>query len=272
MPPTIHCIRHAQGFHNVGGGCYTIPDPRLTPAGESQCESLRNGAFFDQSRISLIVSSPMCRTLQTASLVFQTALTSTHKPQRIIALPDVQETTTDPSDIGSDPDILRLIAEKEKWPVDLSLVTDGWNHKKPRSRYSPSNDAIKARARAARLFLRAKLRELVAGGDDDAELVLVSHGGFLHYLTGDWEDSYHHSGTGWHNCETRAYVFEGDLMSSHDEEAWLVETGESRRRRGKEHPMYGKADQVRLFIAAMEAWEGQGWQRPDELDLDLKVL
>ncbi|RAK83047.1 hypothetical protein BO79DRAFT_279263 [Aspergillus costaricaensis CBS 115574] len=271
MPPIIHCVRHGQGFHNVGGGCYTIPDPRLTPTGKSQCESLRNGAFFDQSKISLIMSSPMCRTLQTASLVFQTALTSTLKSQRIIAFPDAQETSTDPCDIGSDPDILRRVVEKEKWPVDLSLVKDGWNQKKARSRYSQSSDAIRARARDTRLFLRGLLRELVSKGDDDAEIVLVTHGGFLHYLTDDWEDSYRHPGTGWYNCETRAYVFERDFRSNHDEEAWLMETRESRWRRGKAHPMYGKKDQVKLFTAAMERWQGQGLQRPDEVDLDLEV-
>ena len=271
MPPIIHCVRHGQGFHNEGGGYYTIPDPRLTPTGESQCESLRKGAFFDQSKISLIMSSPMCRTLQTASLVFQTALTSTLKSKRIIALPDAQETSSDPCDIGSDPVVLRRTVEKEKWPVDLSLVKDGWNQKTARSRYSQSNDAIRARARDARLFMRAKLRELVSNGDGDAEIVLVTHGGFLHYLTDDWEDSYSHQGTGWYNCETRSYVFESDFRSNHDGEAWLMETRESRWRRGKDHPMYGKTDQVKLFTAAMECWQGQGLQRPDEIDLDLEV-
>lgn len=271
MPPIIHCVRHGQGFHNVGGGCYTIPDPRLTPTGESQCESLRKGAFSDQSKISLIMSSPMCRTLQTASLVFQTALTSNLKSQRIIAFPDAQETSSDPCDIGSDPDILRCIVEKEKWPVDLSFVKDGWNQKKARGRYSHSNDAIRVRARDTRLFLRETLRGLVSNGDDNAEIVLVTHGGFLHYLTDDWEDSYRQPGTGWSNCETRAYVFESDFMSNHDEEARLMETRESRRRRGKDYPMYGKKDQVKLFTAAMECWQGQGLQRPDEVDLDLDV-
>lgn len=271
MPPIIHCVRHGQGFHNEGGGCYTIPDPCLTPTGENQCESLRKSIFFDQSKISLIMSSPLCRTLQTASLVFQTALTSTLKSQKIIALPEAQETSSDPCDIGSDPDILRHIVEKEKWPVDLSLVKDGWNQKKARSRYSQSNDAIRVRARDARLFLRAKLRELVSNGDDDAEIVLVTHGGFLHYLTDDWEDSYSHPGTGWYNCETRSYVFESDFRSNHDGEAWLMETRESQRRRGKDYPMYGKKDQVKLFTAAMECWQGQGLQRPDEVDLDLEV-
>ncbi|KAK1140835.1 hypothetical protein N8T08_009832 [Aspergillus melleus] len=271
MPPTIHCVRHGEGFHNVGGGCYTLPDPRLTPTGESQSESLRKDAFLDQSKISLIMSSPMCRALQTASLIFHPALTSSLRPQRIIAIPDAQETSSDLCDIGSDPDILRRIVQKEQWPVDLSLVEDGWNQKKAGSRYSPSNDAIRARARDTRLFLRAKVRELVSNGDEDAKIVLVSHGGFLHYLTGDWEDSYRHPGTGWHNCETRAYVFESDFRSNHDEEAWLVETRESRWRRGKDHPMYGKKEQVKLFTAAMEHWQSQGLQRPDEVDMDLAV-
>lgn len=50
-----------------------------------------------------------------------------------------------------------------------------------------------------------------------------------------------------------------------------METRESQRRRGKDYPMYGKKDQVKLFTAAMECWQGQGLQRPDEVDLDLEV-
>ncbi|KAJ0425056.1 histidine phosphatase superfamily [Aspergillus carlsbadensis] len=266
MPPIIHCVRHGQGFHNVGGGCYTLPDPRLTPTGEGQSESLRTSAFPDQSKISLIVSSPMCRTLETAALVFQPALSSPVNPQKIIALPDAQETSTDPCDTGSGPAILRRIVENEKWPVDLSLVADGWNDKKARSRYAHSNDAIRDRARDTRLFLRAKLRELVANGNDDAEIVLVTHGGFLHYLTDDWEDAHHNPGTGWYNCETRAYVFADDFTSNDDEDAWLVETRESRSRRGKDHAMRGKRDQVKLFAAAMESWQAQGLERPHEFE------
>ena len=260
MPPVIHCVRHGQGFHNVGGGCYTIHDPRLTQTGQIQCESLLKGSFYDQSKISFIVSSPMCRTLQTASLVFQPALTTTLKSQRIVAFPDAQETSSDPCDIDSDPDILRRIVEKEEWPVDLSFVKDGWNQKKARSRYSQSDDAIRARARDIRLFLRAKARELVSSGYDDAEIVLITHGGFLHYLTDDWEDSYHNPGTGWYNCETRAYVFESNFRSNDDEDAWLMEARKSRWRRGKYHPMYGKKDQVKLFTTAMEHWQAQGLQ------------
>ncbi|KAB8270408.1 hypothetical protein BDV30DRAFT_229047 [Aspergillus minisclerotigenes] len=208
MSPTINCVRH---------------------------ESLRKGTFFDQSKISLMRSSPMCRTLQTVPLAFQTALTSTFKPQRIIAFSEAQGTSGGPCDIGSDPDILRRVVEREKWPVNLSFVKDGWNQKKAGSRYSQSNNSIRARARDARLSLRANSRELISNADDDAGI----------------EDSYHHPGTGWHNCEIRAYVFEGDFRSNHDQEAWLMETRESRWERGKVHPMYGKKDQVKLFSAAM---------------------
>jgi hypothetical protein len=79
-----------------------------------------------------------------------------------------------------------------------------------------------------------------------------------------------HPGTGWHNCEARSYVFESNFRSDNDEDAWLVETRESRTRRGKDYPMYGKKDQVKLFNAAMESWEGQGLQRPDEIYTDLE--
>jgi hypothetical protein len=181
--------------------------------------------------------------------------------------------SNDPCDTGSNPDILKRIVEKEKWPVDLSLVKEGWNKKtKAGSRYRHSNEAIRARARDTRLFLRVKLRELVSlHGNDDVAIVLVTHGGFLHYLTDDWEDADSHPGTGWYNCETRAYVFESQVWSDSDGEAWLVETRESRSRRGKDHPMYKKKDQAKLFTAAMESWEGQGLQRPDEVDMNLEV-
>jgi broad specificity phosphatase PhoE len=39
MPPTFHCIRHAQSFHNLGGSNYNLLDPRLTPLDEQHRES-----------------------------------------------------------------------------------------------------------------------------------------------------------------------------------------------------------------------------------------
>ncbi len=134
-------------------------------------------------------------------------------------------------------------------------------------RYSPHSDAIKARAKAVRKILRQKARELSQAGEIDSHIVLVAHGGILHYITADWEAAHKHSGTGWENCETRAYVFAEDFTSDADSDAGFVETMESRRKRGFEHPMYGKEEQKRLFEAAMQGWEDQRLQRPDRLVL-----
>ncbi|KAI9826477.1 MAG: hypothetical protein M1819_007370 [Sarea resinae] len=253
MVPIVHCVRHGQGFHNLGAGFYSLRDPRLTPLGEEQCKTLRNTSFPDQSNISLITASPLCRTLHTAFLTFSPALTSDSKcsPQ-ILALPDAQETSDEPCDIGSDPSVLRGLVAENNWPVDLSFIKDGWNIKTLESRYSPHSSAIQARARDARILLRQKIRELVSNGDIDAQVILVTHGGYLHYFTDDWEDSYQYPGTGWHNCETRSYVFKEDFMADVDREARLIETIESRQKRGKMYPMYGREKQPELFKIGMQ--------------------
>jgi broad specificity phosphatase PhoE len=266
MSPIIHCVRHAQGFHNLGGGNYNLPDPSLTPLGEQQCESLRAASFPDQTNISLIVASPLCRTLHTASLVFAETLASNeNNAGKILAVPDAQEISDDLCDTGSDPDVLHKIAIGKAWPVDLSLVQDGWNDKSLESRYSPRDKAIRARALSVRLLLRQKIRELMDIGIDSPEVVLVTHGGFLHYLTDDWEDSDVYAGTGWRNCELRSYQFEEDPTAGVDADARLVETTESRLRRGKTGPTIGREKQHELFETSMKKWESQGLQRPDRV-------
>ncbi|CCT74827.1 uncharacterized protein FFUJ_10897 [Fusarium fujikuroi IMI 58289] len=272
MPPLIHCVRHGQGFHNVGAGCYTLPDPRLTPLGVEQNTALRETAFSDQSKISLVLASPLCRTLQSAYLVFQPALHGSSQcyPQ-IFAIPDAQETSDDPCDIGTDPSVLREVVAEHNWPVDLSLVKDGWNVKALGTRYSPESNVIAARARDARIFIRQKIQQLIEQGDTDPQVALVTHGGFLHYFTDDWEDSWLNPGTGWKNCETRSYVFEQHLMNDTDVEARLNETMESRSRRGKVSPMPAKDEQEVLFEQAMESWEKQGLQRPDKIGVNVET-
>ncbi|CAG9983574.1 unnamed protein product [Clonostachys byssicola] len=270
MPPVIHCVRHGQGFHNVGAGCYTLPDPHLTPLGEEQSMALRKTAFSDQSKLSLILASPLCRTLQSAYLMFQPALTAGGKCHpEIIAIPNAQETSDDPCDVGTDPTVLYGVVAEKKWPVDLSLVKDGWNVKALGTRYSPQSNAIAARARDARIFIRHKIRQLIEQGDADPQVVLVTHGGFLHYFIDDWEDSWLNPGTGWQNCEARSYVFKNDVVGDADVEARLTETMESRLGRGKISPMPAEAEQAVLFEQAMENWENQGLQRPDRIVPDL---
>jgi hypothetical protein len=49
--------------------------------------------------------------------------------------------------------------------------------------------AIRARELSAQLLLQGKIHELSDMGIASPEIVLVTHGGFLHYMTDDWEDS-----------------------------------------------------------------------------------
>ncbi|KIW15682.1 hypothetical protein PV08_05732 [Exophiala spinifera] len=266
--PRIHLVRHAQGYHNLGSEFHSLPDPMLTPLGESQCAELQQKHFppSSQSNISLVTASPLSRTLHTAYLTFSPALSNGKCSPLILAIPDAQETSDFPCDTGSDPDVLKARCAEHGWPVDLSLVTEGWNVKTRDSRYSPASEAIAARARDTRRFLRQKARELTSDkGDENVEMVLVTHGGYLHYLTNDWEEANKLAGTGWENCEFRTYTFEADFGSDADSDAFLTETADSRRRRGKTEPQFDHWTQKQLFERMMQGWEDQGLQRPDKL-------
>lgn len=263
-PPRIHLVRHAQGFHNLGSEFHSLQDPRLTPLGESQCAALQDTHFPPptQQNISLVTASPLSRTLHTAHLTFSPALSNGKCHPHILAIPDAQETSDYPCDTGSDLEVLRGICAEQGWKADLSLISDDWNVKTLTNRYSPASEAIQARARDTRLLLREKAGELASAGDQDVEIVLVAHGGYLHYLTDDWEDANKLAGTGWENTEFRTYVFES---GPDDDDAYLVETPDSRARRGKEHPMHARDRQRDLFADTMQGWEDQGLQNPSKL-------
>lgn len=101
-----------------------IQDPVLTDLGHEQCRKLREN-FPRHADIDLVTASPLRRTLYTALESFGPVLES--KPDmKIIALPDIQETSDVPCDTGSEPSVLK---EEFGAKVDLDLVQDGWNNK-----------------------------------------------------------------------------------------------------------------------------------------------
>lgn len=179
MPTYIHLVRHAQGFHNLSQTNQQIPDPDLTPLGEQQCAELQKNFPYHDS-ITHLVASPMRRTLRTCLLSFAPAVKAGKK---VIALPEVQEVSTMPCDVGTDPD--KLAEQFKDQPVDFDLVKDGWNDKGKDSPWAPDVTKLKARAKAARVWLQ----ELAAKyeGEGDAHIVVVTHGGYLHFLTEDWD-------------------------------------------------------------------------------------
>lgn len=91
-------------------------------------------------------------------------------------MPELQETSNLPCDTGSSREVLER--EFEDKPVDFSLVHDDWNSNE--GKFLPHAVAVEKRAEEVRQWLKAR---------PEKEIVIVTHGGFLHYFTGDWSDS-----------------------------------------------------------------------------------
>ncbi|KAB8293944.1 hypothetical protein EYC80_009417 [Monilinia laxa] len=253
MTITLHFVRHAQGFHNLSIENHALPDPLLTPTGLTQCHSLSQ-TFPDPSRITHIVASPLRRTLYTALYSFPTF---TSHGAKIIALPEIQETSSLPCDTGSAP---AALAAEFAGTVDLRLVGEGWNSKV--GRWESSAPAIEARAREARLWLRELAVAAEWESQADVNIVVVSHGNLLHYVTDDWEDSSLFVGTGWSNTEFRSYHFSAPGTS--DLNAAITETHASRqRRKGTAKPLTAD-EQGASKLAAENKWQKDGFQRKVE--------
>ena len=163
-------------------------DPSLTPFGEQQCATLRE-TFPYQDKICLLISSPLRRTIYTTLFSFTPAFDNGRCQHNIVALPEIQESSDFPCDTGSDLDQLAREMTENHVPVDLSLVKEDWNVKKLDSKWAPTSEALSKRAREARIYIRDRILDLQEGGEKSPEVVVVTHGGFLHYFTEDWEDS-----------------------------------------------------------------------------------
>jgi broad specificity phosphatase PhoE len=217
----VTLVRHAQGYHNLNHANEKLPDPDLTPLGESQCRALST-AFPFPDKVTHLVASPLRRTLYTCLLSFPDAVS---RGLIVLAVPELQETSNQPCDTGSEPS--KLQTEFGTGPfagtVDLSRVDEGWNSKT--GRWSPTKEAIEARAKDARLILR----EIAQESEEDKEIIVVTHGGFLHYFTEDWGGFDKSRGTAWLNTEFRSYEFVDPTWR--DPNASIVETEESKTRR-----------------------------------------
>ncbi|KAK7721939.1 hypothetical protein SLS57_005006 [Botryosphaeria dothidea] len=238
-PAKLHCVRHAQGFHNLTPDNHTLPDPALTDLGKQQCADLQR-AFPHHDRITHVVASPIKRTLWTALLTFGPAIAT--KNLKVLALPEIQETSDLPCDTGSD--LAELEREFAGQPVDLSRVHEGWNSNK--GPWAPTPGAVAERARKARVWLRE-----LAG--EDSEVVVVTHGSLLHTFTQDWSDHDKYGGTGWANTEHRTYSF----VPGSGDEARIVETPESRAARGAS--AFDDAENSKLKAEAEQEWAAQGF-------------
>ena len=246
----IHCVRHAQGFHNLNAANHALPDPSLTPLGEAQCKALSSlfmPSFNKAPKITHIVASPLRRTLYTALLSFPALISSGLK---VIALPEIQETSDLPCDTGSSLEKLQKEFSEGEYEgkLDLHLITPGWNNKQ--GRWSPASHAIEARALDARVFL-LNLSKENNPHSEDREIIVVTHGGYLHYLTEDWDGYGKFTGTGWANTEFRSYEL--------DAQARMTETRESRERRRQSKTPLTEDEQRELRASAEQEALEQGF-------------
>ncbi|RMY49100.1 hypothetical protein D0863_15229 [Hortaea werneckii] len=213
MPPILHLVRHAEGYHNAAWHGEGIHDPFLTEHGQKQCEKLRQ-EFPDHDKIELLMASPMKRCIQTCRESFKPAVDRLGK---ILLMPLAQEASTEHMDTGSSAESIK---EVFGGLVDIHRLTDVfpyWNYNVGRFSDDPGMQAD--RARQLRCFIM---------GRPEKHVVLVAHGSFNHCLTENFDET---DGTQttrmWVNAECRSYRFD----ESSGDQARIVELEESIKRR-----------------------------------------
>jgi broad specificity phosphatase PhoE len=172
MAPRIYLVRHSEGYHQLEPTSETryLPDPLLTEKGIAMCKDFANH-FPKSIHLDLICASPLRRTIQTTQYCFAENLKQTPP---ILLLPYAQEATDLPSDTGSD----RKVVEQEFGElVDASMVEEGWTSNT--GIYAPTPEALKERAGKLKTWLRART---------EAEVAVVGHGNFWHYVTGEVDE------------------------------------------------------------------------------------
>jgi broad specificity phosphatase PhoE len=233
---TVHVIRHAESEHNTPPYSASLRDPYLTPAGQAQAETLGR-QFPNIEDIDLIVCSPMKRAISTGLLAFKDYLQTNNR--ELVALPELQELSGRPCDIGSS--LAELLTEFREEPVDLSRVPRDWESKD--KQWSPTEVRTLARMAKARAWLRDR---------PESNILVISHSHCMQLLVRDAPDEYDNDGLEeirlgllpvWRNCEWRSFVVEKD----HRKVLLFEETKSSKKAksRGENVPRLGETNSSR---------------------------
>jgi broad specificity phosphatase PhoE len=229
-PRAVHFIRHAEGYHNPAHN-KDILDLDLTPQGQEQYKHVSTiFPYFD--RIDLVCASPIRRAIQTALITTEPYLQS--GTDKILALPLAQEATDKPANT---PSALTQLEQEFGDRVDWRRCMDVYvDYDSNAGTFAPDAKSLRARALKLRRFLRDR---------DEKEIVVVLHGDFLHYVTGDLHEDGSQAKGDWENTEFRSYRF----FLEGSEDATLKETEESVGMRnakgGGEHINLGRGKRVR---------------------------
>ncbi|KAE9374105.1 phosphoglycerate mutase-like protein [Stipitochalara longipes BDJ] len=185
MAGRVHLVRHAEAVHNVEKD-FSRRDPELTPLGNKQAVALAT-TFPYSNDIGIVISSPLRRTIQTTLLAFPHVLDQRYYERgsgkgveggaELIFDPDLQERSALPCDTGSD----RTVLEQEFPRLEFASLEEGWTSKE--GVYGAGDEAVEKRAERARKGLRDRGKLLV--GNERRDVVVVTHGVFMKFLSGD---------------------------------------------------------------------------------------
>jgi len=166
---SIYFIRHAQSKFNAAFEP-DAPDPMifdapLSPLGEDQAIEAR--AHIRALDITSIIVSPMTRTLQTATLIFEGA-----HPITINA--NIREQLTNSCDVGSAPHLLTA-----KYPhLDFTHLDKIWWHDREKDHRGISVEPHTVLQQRADEFVEFLIT------NNTHSTAIVTHGNFIHATTG----------------------------------------------------------------------------------------
>ncbi|GAA5947694.1 hypothetical protein JCM10213_002081, partial [Rhodosporidiobolus nylandii] len=212
-----------EAQHNVGPPPppdHSLLDPELTSRGITQCTSIPSTypTFFSSLNAdnTVILASPLKRTIQTTLLGFSSLLpSSTEKPVELRILPQLQECGPFPCDLGGP-----LPDTRERFPepwLDWSAVEaqPEWNQNTGEFEATEQKNVARAR------WVRRYLRDL-----DCEKVVVVSHHGLLRRIVkAPHAHDRKKSPVQWDNAALREYRFADP--SGTDDEADLVRVNDS---------------------------------------------
>jgi len=166
---SIYLIRHAQSKFNAAFEP-DAPDPMifdapLSPLGESQAVEARE--YIKVLDITNLIVSPMTRTLQTATLIFEDA-----HPVTINAV--IREQLTHSCDMGTAPHQLT----KDYPHLDFAHLDDIWWHDGDKNHLGYSIESRELLENRAEQFIDF----LIAS--NTRSTAIVTHGNFIHATTG----------------------------------------------------------------------------------------
>jgi broad specificity phosphatase PhoE len=187
MRGRIHLLRHAEGIHALRGDT-SIPDAALSERGFNFAEDLgRHFVNRHSNSAGAIISSPLCRAIQTSLTAFSRILDTTQYPENsglgaenglVLTLDaNLQEINNLPCNTGTPKD--RLAARFPRQETEISHLHPNWHVKTGPLSPLPQLPAQRKTAILERLNQALQELEHRPGNND---VVVVTHQGILELL------------------------------------------------------------------------------------------